>query len=75
MAQLKVGDGFDPASQVGPLANARRLMMVQELVADARELGATLLTGGQRMGDKGNFFQPTVLTDLPEQARLLNEEP
>ena len=74
-AQLKVGDGFDPASQMGPLANARRLMMVQELVADARELGATLLTGGQRMGDKGNFFQPTVLTDLPEQARLLNEEP
>ena len=73
--QLKVGDGFDPASQMGPLANARRLMMVQELLADAQELGAKVLTGGSRIGDKGNFFQPTLLADLPEQARLLNEEP
>ncbi|EJM71818.1 NAD-dependent aldehyde dehydrogenase [Pseudomonas sp. GM49] len=73
--QLKVGDGFDPTSQMGPLANARRLMMVQELLADARELGAKTLTGGKRIGDKGHFFQPTVLVDVPQQARLLNEEP
>lgn len=73
--QLKVGDGFDPSSQMGPLANARRLMMVQELIADARDLGATVLTGGNRIGGTGNFFEPTLLADVPEQARLLNEEP
>lgn len=73
--QLKVGDGFDPASQMGPLANARRLMMIQELIADARDLGATVLTGGSRIGGTGYFFEPTLLTDLPEEARLLNEEP
>ncbi|MDQ0126598.1 succinate-semialdehyde dehydrogenase/glutarate-semialdehyde dehydrogenase [Pseudomonas lini] len=73
--QLKVGDGFDPSSQMGPLANARRLMMVQELIADARDLGATVLTGGNRIGATGHFFEPTLLTDLPKQARLLNEEP
>ena len=73
--QLKVGDGFDPSSQMGPLANARRLMMVQELIADARDLGATVLTGGNRIGGTGHFFEPTLLTDLPKQARLLNEEP
>lgn len=73
--QLKVGDGFDPTSQMGPLANARRLMMVQELLADAGELGAKTLTGGKRIGDKGHFFQPTVLVDVPQRARLLNEEP
>nr|WP_315437703.1 NAD-dependent succinate-semialdehyde dehydrogenase [uncultured Pseudomonas sp.] len=74
-AQLKVGDGFDPSSQMGPLANARRLMMVQELIADARDLGATVLTGGNRIGGTGHFFEPTLLADVPEQARLLNEEP
>jgi succinate-semialdehyde dehydrogenase/glutarate-semialdehyde dehydrogenase len=73
--QLKVGDGFDPSSQMGPLANARRLMMVQELIADARDLGAKVLTGGNRIGGTGNFFEPTLLADVPEQARLLNEEP
>ena len=73
--QLKVGDGFDPSSQMGPLANARRLMMVQELIADARDLGATVLTGGNRIGGTGHFFEPTLLADVPEQARLLNEEP
>lgn len=73
--QLKVGDGFDPASQMGPLANARRLAAIEELVADATGQGATLLTGGQRIGDKGNFFAPTVLADTPAQARLLCEEP
>ncbi|VVN65800.1 NAD-dependent succinate-semialdehyde dehydrogenase [Pseudomonas fluorescens] len=73
--QLKVGDGFDPTSQMGPLANARRLMMVQELLADARDLGAKILTGGKRIGDKGHFFEPTLLADVPQQARLLSEEP
>lgn len=73
--QLKIGDGFDPTSQMGPLANARCLMKVQELLADAAELGGGTLTGGKRIGDKGHFFEPTVLVDVPQQARLLNEQP
>ncbi|RII74306.1 NAD-dependent succinate-semialdehyde dehydrogenase [Pseudomonas monteilii] len=73
--QLKVGDGFDPATQMGPLANARRLTAIQALVDDATVKGATLLAGGERVGDKGNFFKPTVLTEIPVEARLLCEEP
>lgn len=73
--QLKVGDGFDPATQMGPLANARRLTAIQALVDDATVKGATLLAGGERVGDKGNFFKPTVLTEIPAEARLLCEEP
>ncbi|WP_412459888.1 NAD-dependent succinate-semialdehyde dehydrogenase [Pseudomonas sp. SC11] len=74
-SQLKVGDGFDPSSQMGPLANARRVAAVEELVADAAGQGATLLTGGKRIGEKGNFFAPTVLANTPAKARLLSEEP
>ncbi len=74
-SQLKVGDGFDPSTQMGPLANARRLTAIQELVADASDLGAEVVTGGKRIGQKGNFFEPTVLADTPAEARLLCEEP
>lgn len=74
-SQLKVGDGFDPSTQMGPLANARRLTAIQELVVDASDLGAEVVTGGKRIGQKGNFFEPTVLADIPAEARLLCEEP
>ncbi|MDR0279224.1 MAG: NAD-dependent succinate-semialdehyde dehydrogenase [Paucimonas sp.] len=73
--QLKVGDGFDADSQMGPLANARRVKAVEELLADASAAGAKVLCGGQRIGEKGNFFAPTVLVDAPAEARLLHEEP
>jgi len=73
--QLKVGDGFAADSQMGPLANARRVKAIEELLADAGERGARLLCGGQRIGAKGNFFAPTVLVDTPAEARLLHEEP
>ncbi|HWH83841.1 MAG TPA: NAD-dependent succinate-semialdehyde dehydrogenase [Burkholderiaceae bacterium] len=72
---LKVGDGMDPASRMGPLANSRRVEAMQRLVDDAVGQGATLLAGGKRIGTAGNFFEPTVLGRVPASARILHEEP
>jgi succinate-semialdehyde dehydrogenase/glutarate-semialdehyde dehydrogenase len=72
---LKVGDGLDPASKMGPLANPRRITAIEGFVRDAQEKGAKVATGGKRIGNQGNFFEPTVLTDVPESARIMTEEP
>ncbi|WP_322041931.1 NAD-dependent succinate-semialdehyde dehydrogenase [Paraburkholderia sp. J67] len=72
---IKVGNGLAEGVQMGPLANDRRLAAMERLVADAREHGAKVLTGGERIGREGYFFAPTVLTDVPLSARLMNEEP
>ncbi len=72
---IKVGAGIDASSQMGPLANGRRLEAVAELVQDAQGRGAKVLSGGSRIGDVGNFFEPTILGDVPADARLLSEEP
>jgi succinate-semialdehyde dehydrogenase/glutarate-semialdehyde dehydrogenase len=72
---VKVGDGFDPSSKMGPLANPRRINAMESIIFDAQEKGATVATGGKRIGNAGNFFEPTVLTDVPENARILHEEP
>jgi succinate-semialdehyde dehydrogenase/glutarate-semialdehyde dehydrogenase len=72
---IKVGDGLDPASTMGPLANVRRLNAMQAFTADAVQSGARLRLGGQRIGDRGYFFAPTVLTEVPLTARAMNEEP
>ncbi|RZK91054.1 MAG: NAD-dependent succinate-semialdehyde dehydrogenase, partial [Methylobacterium sp.] len=74
-ANLKVGDGLDPDTKMGPLIHGRRLEAMESLVADASAQGATLRTGGKRIGNRGNFFEPTVLTDLPLTSRIMNEEP
>uniref|UniRef100_A0A8J7VSS7 NAD-dependent succinate-semialdehyde dehydrogenase n=1 Tax=Coralloluteibacterium stylophorae TaxID=1776034 RepID=A0A8J7VSS7_9GAMM len=74
-AALRVGDGLAPATQMGPLANARRLEAVAQLVDDARSRGAEVATGGRRLGTRGNFYAPTVLTRVPAQAAVLDEEP
>lgn len=74
-AALKVGDGLDPTTAMGPLANPRRLGAMQALVADAVAKGAKLRLGGKRIGTKGNFFEPTVLVDVPVDAKAMNEEP
>ncbi len=68
-SSLKVGDGPAQGAQMGPLANPRRLAAMAEFQQDAVEKGATLLTGGSRIGETGNFFAPTVLTDVPLEAR------
>lgn len=74
-AALKVGPGDGAGVQMGPLANRRRLQAVEGFVADALACGARLITGGQRIGEQGYFFQPTVLADVPANARIMQEEP
>ena len=60
---------------MGPLANARRVDAMEGFVADAVAKGAKVQTGGNRIGNKGFFFEPTVMTDVPLDARIMNEEP
>jgi succinate-semialdehyde dehydrogenase/glutarate-semialdehyde dehydrogenase len=73
--RLQVGDGLAENTQMGPLANARRLTALQELTQDAISRGARCLAGGERMDRAGNFWRPTVLADVPLDARAFNEEP
>ncbi|MFJ2324653.1 NAD-dependent succinate-semialdehyde dehydrogenase [Pseudomonas sp. NPDC087690] len=72
---LRIGDGLHPDTQVGPLANPRQLAKMEELVADAVEKGARVLVGGEALSGEGYFFQPTVLADVPMNARVMHEEP
>src|SRR5271167_4309715 len=72
---LKVGDGLDKDTRMGPLANARRIEAMERFVSDAVAKGAKVETGGKRIGNKGFFFEPTVLTDVPLDAKIMNEEP
>ena len=65
---VKVGDGLDPASKMGPLANPRRVNAMESILLDAQEKGAKVQTGGKRIGNEGNFFEPTVLTDVRQRA-------
>jgi succinate-semialdehyde dehydrogenase/glutarate-semialdehyde dehydrogenase len=72
---LRIGEGTDPVTQMGPLANARRLEAITRLVDDARSRGASVLAGGERIGNRGFFYAPTVLTGVPDEAAILHEEP
>jgi succinate-semialdehyde dehydrogenase / glutarate-semialdehyde dehydrogenase len=72
---LKVGDGLDKETRMGPLAHSRRVDAIESFVSDAVGKGAKLKTGGNRIGNKGYFFEPTVLTDVPLEAKIMNEEP
>ena len=72
---IKVGNGLEEGVTMGPLAHARRMDAMNDLVADARQSGANVALGGNRKGNKGYFFEPTVLTNVPKTARIMNEEP
>lgn len=72
---VKVGDGMEAGTTMGPMANPRRIAAMEAFIGDAAQRGATVRTGGNRIGNKGNFFEPTVLTDVPKDARVLHEEP
>ncbi len=72
---LKVGDGLADGTNMGPLANDRRLTAMQAITKDALAKGAKLLTGGERIGTEGNFFAPTVLSHVPLDADVVNNEP
>jgi len=72
---IKVGDGLQAGMQMGPLANDRRLDAMQQLTQDAVAKGAKIAAGGERIGTQGNFFAPTVLTHVPLNANVVNQEP
>jgi succinate-semialdehyde dehydrogenase / glutarate-semialdehyde dehydrogenase len=74
VAQLKVGDGFTPGVETGPLISAAALEKVEAHVADALAHGATLLTGGARHALGGRFFQPTVLTECTPDMQICRDE-
>lgn len=74
-ARVKVGDGLESGTTMGPLANPRRIAAMETFIGDAQQKGAKIQTGGNRIGNKGNFFEPTVLTDVPMDARVMHEEP
>jgi succinate-semialdehyde dehydrogenase / glutarate-semialdehyde dehydrogenase len=73
--KLKLGNGLAEGTTLGPLANARRLTAIGKVVSDARQRGAKVLFGGDRVGETGNFFAPTVLNDVPLDADVFNNEP
>lgn len=72
---LKLGDGLAEGTTLGPLANARRMRAMTKVVSNAQAAGATVATGGERIGSDGNFFAPTVLTNVPLDADVFNNEP
>jgi succinate-semialdehyde dehydrogenase/glutarate-semialdehyde dehydrogenase len=74
-AAWRVGNGLDPNTQMGPMAHERGLQNITRLVNDAVSHGATLHTGGHRVGDRGWFFAPTVLSNVPLGSEIMNTEP
>ena len=73
--QVAVGNGFEDGTQMGPLANSRGLDSMEKLLGNAQEKGAKLLAGGSRIGNRGYFHEPTVLSEVPLDAEIMNEEP
>ena len=73
--KVKVGNGLEEDTELGPLQNAKQLNIVRELAADARAAGATFLTGGEESGGPGYFYPPTIVTNISDGTRLVDEEP
>jgi succinate-semialdehyde dehydrogenase/glutarate-semialdehyde dehydrogenase len=72
---IKLGDGLEQGVTMGPLANARRLDAMAAIVNDSKSRGGKIVTGGKRRGNQGYFFEPTVVTDLPDDSQLMTQEP
>jgi succinate-semialdehyde dehydrogenase/glutarate-semialdehyde dehydrogenase len=72
---VRVGDGLDHETQMGPMANPRRPDAMERLIGDAVARGGILHTGGERIGNQGYFYAPTVLSNVPLEAAIMNEEP
>lgn len=73
--EMKVGAGLDESTRMGPLAHERRVPAMEQFVEDASRRGARIEFGGERLSDRGNFFAPTVVTGLPDDAMLMTSEP
>jgi succinate-semialdehyde dehydrogenase / glutarate-semialdehyde dehydrogenase len=72
---LKLGDGLEKGVTMGPLANARRIDAMETFVNDAKDRGGKIVTGGTRHGNQGYFFEPTVITDVPDDSKIMTQEP
>ncbi|HWH38212.1 MAG TPA: NAD-dependent succinate-semialdehyde dehydrogenase [Usitatibacter sp.] len=75
VGKIKVGPGLDAETKMGPLAHKRRVPAIAGFVDDANARGAKILAGGHTVGEKGNFFEPTVVADPPDDSKLMTQEP
>jgi succinate-semialdehyde dehydrogenase / glutarate-semialdehyde dehydrogenase len=73
--QVRVGDGLQSDTTMGPLAHERRLQAIEGFITDAVEHGAEIQTGGNQIGNKGYYFAPTILTHASQESRVMNDEP
>src|SRR6204780_4394962 len=72
---IKLGDGLEKGNTMGPMANARRIDTMENFVNDARDRGGKIATGGPRRGNQAYFFEPTVITDVPDDCKVMTQEP
>jgi succinate-semialdehyde dehydrogenase / glutarate-semialdehyde dehydrogenase len=72
---IKVGDGMEKGNTMGPMANARRIDTMEAFVNDAKNRGGKIASGGNRRGNQGYYFEPTVITDVPDDCKVMTEEP
>lgn len=75
MEKTVIGNGLEDGTQMGPMANPRRPEAMDKFIANAVDKGAKLGTGGERIGNQGYFYKPTVLSEIPLDADVMNEEP
>ena len=74
-SKIKLGHGLEDGTQMGPLVAERRISVMEQFVADATDRGGRITTGGERVGNQGSFFAPTVIADVGDDASIMNEEP
>src|ERR1700728_4615494 len=72
---IKLGDGMEKGITMGPMANARRIDAMESFVNDAKHRGGKIETGGKRRGNQGYFFEPTVITEVPDDSKIMTQEP
>jgi succinate-semialdehyde dehydrogenase/glutarate-semialdehyde dehydrogenase len=73
--RIRIGNGLDEGTQMGPMIAPRRLDVMDSFVADARAKGAEIVTGGERIGNQGYFYAPTLMKNVPDDALIMSEEP
>jgi len=74
-SSVKVGDGLEKGITMGPMANARRIDAMENFVNDAKNHGGKIQTGGKRRGNQGYYYEPTVITEVPDDAKIMKDEP
>jgi succinate-semialdehyde dehydrogenase/glutarate-semialdehyde dehydrogenase len=72
---IKVGDGLEKGVTMGPMANSRRIDAMESFVNDAKDRGGKIVTGGKRSGNQGYFYEPTIITDVPDDSKIMTQEP